>query len=197
VRVNAHIFTLEDAKGLLNAGLDAFAHGVRDQDVDDEFVALIQSRPDVVVTPNLPGRGVATDLEWLRGTIADEQLQGLIDAPTGDQAVIDAFGIQARNLARLSEAGVKIVMGTDGNTPWGPHIEMEDMVASGMSPNDVLTAATGNGAEFMRLEDRGTISSGNVADFIVLDANPLDDITNTRRIRNVYLAGTEVERGNP
>ncbi|MEY4640688.1 MAG: hypothetical protein RLZZ227_682 [Pseudomonadota bacterium] len=193
LRVNAHIFTLDDAKGLLNSGLDAFAHGVRDQDIDDEFVSLIQARPEVVLTPNLPGRGVATDLEWLRGTIPDAQLQGLIDAPAGDQAVIDAFGIQARNLKRLSEAGVTIVMGTDGNTPWGPHIEMEDMVASGMTPNAVLTAATGNGAAFMRLEDRGTLAAGKVADFIVLDANPLEDITNTRRIRQVFLAGTEVE----
>ncbi len=115
-------------------------------------------------------------------------------APTGQQPVLDAFGIQARNLARMSAAGVKIAMGTDGNTPWGPHIEMEDMVASGMSPADVITAATGTSAAFMRLEDRGTITAGKVADFIVLDANPLDDITNTRRIHSVFLAGSAVAR---
>ena len=92
----------------------------------------------------------------------------------------------------MSAAGVKIAMGTDGNTPWGPHIEMEDMVASGMSPAAVITAATGTSAAYMHLEDRGTISTGKFADFIVLEANPLDDITNTRRIRTVYLAGASV-----
>ena len=192
LRVAAHIFTMEDAAGLLNAGIDAFAHGVRDQDVNDEFMALIAQHPDVVVVPNLPARGVATDLEWLRGTIPDEQLQTLLDAPAAEQPVLDAFGIQARNLARMSAAGVKIAMGTDGNTPWGPHVEMEDMVASGMSPAAVITAATGTSAAYMQLEDRGTISTGKFADFIVLEANPLDDITNTRRIRTVYLAGASV-----
>lgn len=192
--VTAHIFALEDAKALLRAGVDAFAHGVRDQDIDDEFVALIQERPEVVLVPNLAGRGVATDLEWLRGTIPDEQLQQLQNAPTGQPAVLEAFGIQARNLARLHEAGVRIALGTDGNTPWGSHIEMEDMVAAGMSPMAVLTAATGNGAAFMGLDERGTIATGKVADFLVLEANPLDDITNTRRIREVYLAGEPVAR---
>ena len=194
LNVAAHIFALEDAKELLRAGVDVFGHGVRDQDVDDEFVAMMQERPDVLLIPNLPSRGVATDLEWLRGTIPDDQLKTLIDAPPAQPQAIASFGIQARNLDRLSKAGVRIAVGTDGNTPWGPHIEMEDMVASGMSPAAVITAATLNGAEFLGLDDRGSLSVGKVADFIVLDANPLDSITNTRGIRNVYLAGREVQR---
>src|SRR5690606_27863017 len=139
----------------------------------------MRERPNVVLIPNMGARGVATDLEWLRGTIPDDRLQQLIDAPTGQEAVITAFGIQARNLQRLSQAGVRITVGTDGNTPWGPHIEMEDMVVSGMTPMHVLTAATRNGAEFLGLNDRGTLAQGKVADFIVLDANPVEDITNT------------------
>jgi imidazolonepropionase-like amidohydrolase len=194
LRVAAHIFALEDAKELLRSGIDAFAHGVRDQDIDEEFLTMMRDRPNVVLIPNLAARGIATDYEWLRGTIPDEQLQALKAAPTGDDAVITAFGIQARNLARLSQAGVRIALGTDGNTPWGPHVEMEDMVAAGMSPLHVLTAATSNGAAFLQLADRGTLAQGKVADFIVLDANPLDDITNTRRIRSVYLAGEQVPR---
>jgi imidazolonepropionase-like amidohydrolase len=194
LRVTAHIFGVQDAKDLLSAGVDAFAHGVREEDIDDAFVAQIQARPDVVVVPNLPSRGVATDLEWLRGTIPDEQLQPLLDAPTGQQATLDAFGIQARNLKRLADAGVRIAMGTDGNVAWGAHIEMEDMVASGMSALDVLTAATSTSAAYMQLDDRGTLAAGKLADFLVLDANPLDDITNTRRIRSVYLAGNPVAR---
>lgn len=194
LRVTAHIFGLQDAKDLLSAGIDAFAHGVREQDIDNEFVAMMQARPEVILIPNLPSRGVATDLEWLRGTIPDEQLQTLLDAPVGQQAALDAFGIQARNLKRLADAGVRIAMGTDGNVAWGAHIEMEDMVASGMSVLDVLTAATSSSAAYMRLDDRGTLAPGMVADFLVLDANPLEDITNTRRIRNVYLAGEAVAR---
>jgi len=194
LRVVAHLFTLEDAKGLVRAGVDAFAHGVRDMDVDDEFMALVAANPAFVLGPNLPARGVATDLAWLTGAIPAEQLQQLQAAATGQPEVIAAYGIQSRNLARMSSAGVTIVLGTDGNTPWGPHIEMEDMVAAGMTPAAVITAATSNGAAYMRLDDRGSISTGKRADFIVLDANPLEDITNSRRIHSVYLAGEAVQR---
>lgn len=194
LRVTAHIFTLEDAKGLLRAGVDSFAHGVRDMDVDAEIMTMLGERPDFVLVPNLPGRGVASDLSWLRGSIPDEQLQQLQAAAGANPAAQAAFAIQARNLAQMHEAGVKIALGTDGNTPWGPHLEMEDMVAAGMPPAAVITAATRNGAEFMQLDAMGTLESGNSADFIVLDANPLDDITNTRRIRAVYLRGERIER---
>jgi len=194
LRVTAHIFTLEDAKGLLEAGVDAFAHGVRESDVDDEIIEMLQARPWIVVVPNLPGRGVPTDLTWLEGSITAEQMEQLqtnnVDNPTAQEA----YGIQARNLARMNQAGVKLTVGTDGNTPWGVHIEMEDMVAAGVSPADVIVAATRNGAEYLELGDRGVIATGKTADFIVLDANPLEDITNTRRIRDVYLRGQQVAR---
>ena len=194
LRVTAHIFTLEDAKGLLRAGIDAFAHGVRDRDIDDEGLALFKSRQNVVVAPNLPDRGVATDLSWLRGSVPEAQLQKL-QAGAIDRPELQApFGIQARNLAKLSGAGVRIALGTDGNTPWGPHLEMADMVASGMTPMQVIVAATRNSAEFLRMTDAGTIAANKSADFIVLDANPLDDITNTRRIASVYLRGVSIDR---
>jgi imidazolonepropionase-like amidohydrolase len=95
----------------------------------------------------------------------------------------------------MNAAGVKIAMGTDGGIAWSHHVEMEDMVASGMTPHQVITAATKTGAELLRLNDLGTIASGKSADFIVLDANPLDDITNTRKIADVYLRGAKVNRG--
>jgi imidazolonepropionase-like amidohydrolase len=194
LRVTAHIFALEDAKGLLRAGLDAFAHGVRDKDIDDEFVAMMRERPNVILAPNLPDRGVAADMSWLSETIPAEELQKLQAAVTDRPPVQQTFAIQARNLAKLHAAGVRIAFGTDGAEPWAAHMEMEDMVAAGMTPAQVIVAATRNSAELLQLTDVGTVAAGKSADFIVLDANPLDNITNTRRISSVYLRGAEVDR---
>lgn len=195
LRVTAHIFTLEDAKGLLRAGVDAFAHGVRDQDVDDEFVELVQERPNVVLVPNMGSRGVAEDLGWLSGTRTAEEIEALQAGYQDNPARQERFGIEARNLARLNEAGMQIAMGTDGNGAFRPHIEMVDMVSAGMTPHEVLVASTGVAAEFLGIGgETGTIASGKSADFVVLRANPLDDITNTRGIESVYLLGERVDR---
>jgi len=194
LRVTAHIFALEDAKGLLRAGIDAFAHGVRDRDIDEEGLALFKQHPNVVVVPNLPDRGVATDLSWLSDSLTAAELQKLQAAATDRPPAQATFGIQARNLAKITAAGVRIALGTDGNTPWAPHAEMADMVASGMTPAQVIVAATRNAADLLKLTDAGTVAADKSADFIVLDANPLDDITNTRRISSVYLRGAAVDR---
>ena len=192
LRVTAHIFDLEDAKGLLRAGVDALAHGVRDRDIDEELVAMFKQRPNLILTPNLPPRGVRVDLDWLKPSLPAEEFARL-EAANTDRPVAQAFyGIQARNLAKLNAAGARITLGTDGNTPWGPHEEMQDMVMAGMTPMQVIVAATRNSAEFLRLSDTGTLQAGKSADFIVLDANPLDDITNTRRIGTVVLRGANV-----
>jgi imidazolonepropionase-like amidohydrolase len=156
LRVTAHIFSLDDAKGLLRAGIDAFAHGVRDRDIDDDGLALFRKRQNVVVVPNLPDRGVKTDVSWLRDSLSEAAFKKL-QAGAIDRPELQApFGIQARNLAKLSGAGVRIALGTDGNTPWGAHLEMADMVASGMTPMQVIVAATRNSAELLRMNDSGT-----------------------------------------
>ena len=142
----------------------------------------------------MPDRGVPTDLSWLRESIPAADFQKL-EAANKDNAKAHAFWrIQARNLAKMNAAGVKIVLGTDGNTPYAPHIEMEDMVAAGMTPMQVIVAATRNGAQFLRMSDAGTIEANKSADFLVLDANPLDNITNTRKISSVYLRGAQIDR---
>ena len=197
LRVTAHIFELEDAKGLIRAGVDVFAHGIRDKDIDDELVAMFKQRPNLVLTPNLPDRGVKADLSWLRASLPADEFKKLEEANTDRPKTQALFEIQARNLAKLNAAGVRITLGTDGNRPWGPHEEMLDMVSAGMTPMQVIVAATRNSAELLRLADAGTLQAGKSADFIVLDANPLDDITNTRRISAVVLRGAAVNRTQP
>jgi imidazolonepropionase-like amidohydrolase len=197
LRATVHIFTLDDAKGALKAGVDAFAHSVRDRDVDDEFMALVKQHPNLVVNPNLPPRGVKTDVSWLKASLPAAEMERVEKANVDDPKAQAFYGIQSRNLAKLNAAGVKIILGTDGNTPWGPHEEIADMVTAGMTPAQAITAATKNGAEFLKITDAGTLQAGKNADFIVLDANPLDDITNTRKISAVYLQGAPVDRGKP
>ncbi|MDH3418699.1 MAG: amidohydrolase family protein [Gammaproteobacteria bacterium] len=194
LRVAAHIFTLEDGKDLVAAGVDVLAHGVRDRDIDDEFVEAVRAHPELIMIPNLPERGVPTDLSWLEGLMPADELAAVQAGNVMDTDAQEAYGIQARNLARLDDAGMRIAMGTDGNVYWGAHIEMEDMVVAGMSPADVLVSATSVGADVVGIEDAGTIEPGKYADFIVLEANPIEDIRNTRRIADVYFGGQVVDR---
>jgi imidazolonepropionase-like amidohydrolase len=196
VRVTAHIFGEFDGKGLIKAGLDAFAHSVRDKDIDDEMLALYKSRP-IVVNPNLPDRGVKKDISWLKAGLPAAEYARMEAANTDRPAAQRAYGIQARNLNKINANGVRIVLGTDGNRAWGPHEEAEDMVIAGMTPAQVITAATKSAAEFLKMADAGTLEAGKSADLLVLDANPLDDIKNTRKISAVYLRGVAINRSQP
>ena len=199
LRVVAHVFYLADAKALLRAGIDGFAHGIRDLEVDDEIMTLFKQRPQVFVIPNLPDTPPSiADLAWLSETLPPRAIDELKKTAVASPPRPRLFDVQARSLKRLSAAGVRIAFGTDAGVgaPYGysAHTELADMVAAGMTPANAIVAATRTSAEVMRLDQLGTIASGKSADFIVLDANPLDDITNTRRISRVYLRGTEVNR---
>ncbi len=213
VRVMAHIANLDDAKDLLRAGVDGFGHVVRDRDIDDELLAMLAQRRHVFFVETLWGERHALYQErpaWLdepslRDTLSGEEIAQLADsfaaarAPTAAQR--DSARRLLRNVAALNAAGVTLGLGTDtGGVTGGQyfglasHVELELLVKAGLTPAQAIVAATRNSAGILGLDHLGTAGAGKSADFVVLDANPLDDIGNTRRISAVYLRGVEVQR---
>jgi imidazolonepropionase-like amidohydrolase len=153
LRVAAHIFYLADAKELLRSGIDIFAHGIRDRDIDDEVISLFKQHPNVYVIPNLPDRETTEDdIRFAAETVPASQIQKMRDTlahrtPEEVRKAREFYGIQARNLDKLNKAGVKIAFGTDSSATigWADHRELTDMVAAGMPTAQVLTAATKTG----------------------------------------------------
>src|SRR5207248_7190199 len=107
LRTIAHIFTLEDAKGVLRAGIDNFAHSVRDKDVDDEYIKLVKAKPNFIVDPNLPDRGVKADRSWLRDSMPAAEFQKVQADTKDDPKAQQFFAIQCRNVGRLTKEGIK------------------------------------------------------------------------------------------
>jgi imidazolonepropionase-like amidohydrolase len=211
IRVVAHATDgLEDAKDLARAGLDGFIHGVLDADA--EFVSLLKKN-DGFITPaqgglrNVPGQPAWFEDPFFQeavppATIERYRQQAATAKPNPNQApYAERLKRPAAMIKTLVDGGVRIAIGTDaGAGPdyppgWPTHREMETYVALGMTPQQVLTAATKSGAEALRLDkDMGTLEAGKLANLIVLDANPLDDIKNTRKISSVYVQGKAVDR---
>jgi imidazolonepropionase-like amidohydrolase len=109
------------------------------------------------------------------------------------------YELLQRSVAKLAKANARMLLGSDTgieDQPFGftEHREMELLAGAGMTPMQVIVAATSRPAEYLGQRDLGTLAAGKTASFVVLDANPLDDITNTRRIADVYVAGTRIDR---
>jgi imidazolonepropionase-like amidohydrolase len=215
LKLAAHIFYHDDAVALAEAGIDAFAHLVRDREMSDALIAsMLRNKVYVMPTLGAPERSTHASVPaWadkpylaglLRDTVPAEVIARIRNSFTGrdpDEVARrqQGYAILKRSLAKLSAAGAAIILGSD--TGLEDHVfgyaeqkELELMVGAGMTPSQVIVAATSRAAEFVGLPDRGTLAPGKRADLLVLDANPLDDIRNTRRIAKLYLAGSEVDR---
>jgi imidazolonepropionase-like amidohydrolase len=200
VPVAVHNVKLSDAKAMMKGGMEGWLHvPVRGEDVvDDELVRIVRDRiarndrPVIWMTPSLisaymntfggPQRPAWLDDPLLKATYSAQQIEQYWGEPLKKMTPAQvaeakaAFAHDARNAIRLREAGMKIVGGTD--TGQNRHL---------------VVGATRDGAAIGKF-NTGTVATGKNADFTVLDANPLDTISNTRKINRVYLRGQEVPR---
>jgi imidazolonepropionase-like amidohydrolase len=214
LRVAAHVYELEDAKALVEAGADLLAHSVRDREVDDELIGLMRAR-DVCLCPTLT-RDVSVFAYAERPAFFDDPfflaevdpaVVAALEDPARQRGVAadetaararEALEIARRNLARLADSGVPIAFGTDSGPPgrfqgFFEHLELEMMVAAGLTPARALQAATVDAARCAGHAGRiGALEPGAWADFVVLDADPAADIRNLRRIDSVWIAGRRV-----
>jgi imidazolonepropionase-like amidohydrolase len=213
IKVAAHVFYLDDAKKLAAAGLDTFAHSVRDKLVDDELIQLMkQHNTWLIATLTRDSTPFAfehpepylKDPFFMRAAqpLFVEKLKSpeYIKTMMADKHWSEYPGLLAnskRNLKRLADAGVRYGFGTDAGVPqrvpaYLAHEEFVLMHDAGLTPMQIIVAATKTNAEFLGARDLGTVERGKWADLLVLDADPLADVRNTRKINSVYIAGSKV-----
>jgi imidazolonepropionase-like amidohydrolase len=214
-KIATHMYYLEDARKLLEAGTDLLAHSVRDLPVDAEFVQLLKEK-NIAYCPTLT-RELSTYVYGDTASFFSDSffikeynqsiIQPLLDPKRQEQirnsrsALIyrQQLPVAMANLKTLNDAGVPIVFGTDSGVAtrfmgYFEHLEMEMMADAGMTPMQIIESATRDAAVYLDLEDLGTLTPGHWADFIVLDADPLIDIRNFRKIDAIFIGGKEVPK---
>jgi imidazolonepropionase-like amidohydrolase len=202
MEVLAHVgrtTALADAKDLYRAGIDGFVHMVRDRDVDAEYLALVKSYRAVWTGPNMPVPMTRATIDSLAETLPAAEIQKMRSAIEAREAKgnppDELFELHCRNLRKVHDAGMVIALGTDATGDGiGVHQQMAAYARCGMSAMEAIVAATATNAKTLKLDRVGMVASNKEASFVVLEANPLDDIANTRRISAVYLRGKEVDR---
>lgn len=213
-----HATGLAEAKEALRAGAKLLVHSVEDQPVDDEFLDLARKN-GTIYCPTLTVRGGylrmyagaarhevpavddpngCVDPETLAKVAETAKLTSPVSAErlqSRAAAFKERESLVAANLKKVAEAGIPVAMGTDAGNPLtlhGPAVyaEMEAMQAAGLTPLQVLTAATRGGALAMgREKDFGTVEKGKQADLLIVAADPAATVANLRKVRYVVRGG--------
>ncbi|HWW83426.1 MAG TPA: amidohydrolase family protein [Vicinamibacterales bacterium] len=210
--VHAHATTLADQKAVVRAGVDVLVHTVGNEKIDEEFLALLrEKKPYWTTVIGLGDRTEVCDNDSFVDQTLPARVAARIRATTEARPLFPSCGpvspnaaardeILADNFSKMIAAGARLVLGTDAGISSGytfgsaDHHEMARWVQFGLSPAQAIVAATGRPAELFHLDDLGTLSVGKRASFVVLTANPLENIRNTRQISRVYLDGVALDR---
>ena len=223
LKASVHVFYHKDAEAAVDDGVDILAHSIRDQDVTPALIAkmkqknvsyiptltrdlsvfVYESTPEFIKDPFFQ-RGTALYKEQVP-LVTSPEYQDKLKKDPNTEVIRKALVEANKNLKTLSDAGITIAMGTDSGVANNPgrwqgyfeQVELEMMNEAGMSPMQVLVAATGDAAKVMGLKQVGTLQPGNWADLVVLRANPLENIRNTRAIDSVWIAGGKLADVQP
>lgn len=210
-----HAPTLDLAKETLRAGVDVLAHGIIDKAVDEEFLSLMKGSGATYMSTSTVYQSFAGLQKWL-DRLEEYDISGWMDPEQiafwrdkGEVAIMPMFDkapiAQERlvtlreNLAAVVREGIPIVLGTDTALPGvfpgiSLHVELELHAEAGLSPEQILKAATIDSAKLLgRDSETGSLEVGKVADILILNADPLEDISNTKHIYKVIRAGETVE----
>ena len=218
IKTAAHLYYLEDARKLVDAGLDIIAHSIRDRVVDDALLRQMKAR-GVAYIPTLSRDEsayiYAEKPGWMNDAffkaslepgvyemISSKTYQDRIKNSPEYQQNKQAVAIAMKNLKRMVDAGILVALGTDsGADPvraqgFSEQWELELMVEAGLTPLQAIQAATKNAATVLKINKMyGTLEPGKKADFIILNENPENNILNSRKIRSVWKNGREVNQG--
>jgi imidazolonepropionase-like amidohydrolase len=220
LKVLAHIFYLKDAKRLVDQGVDGLVHSVRDQPVDQALIDAMKakgtwqlaetlSREASMFAYGVPPSEILNDPFFVAGVspaalaeLRSPERQKTVAAGPHFHDYPKFFEMAKANTKRLKDGGVKYGFGTDSGPPgrfagYFSHWELALMVDSGFTPAEAIQSATSTAAQFLNMTDLGSIAAGKQADLLVLDADPLADIKNTRKINSVYVAGQSVPTVKP